>query len=498
MADCPINSDDGGSVQHQGSSDDIPAAILAKGSTSVFQFETASNSGISPETPQGSPDGSDLYPSYVSQSGNTSDSGQITFTGNPQVLGANVAGSSVVGSTGDLGNWISGTSSDSKVAYHNPDDAGLVINVVYDASVASAPAGFKTAVQDVVEFYETHFSNPITITIDVGYGEIDGQSLQGDALGESEANLTSVSYAALQNALVTNANAIGDAAAAASLPTASPVDGQYWVTTAEAKALGIAGPSTAVDGYAGFSAIPTLFDYSDSGSIPSYEYDFVGVVAHEFSEIMGRSTMDGTMFDGAPGYEPLDFFHYSAPGVRDFSGTTPGYASPDGGVTNLNNFNTDPNGDFGDWAASAGNDSYDDASFPGTIDPVTPADLSVMNLLGWEPMNVVNASGGNMTVTTTGNAQTMLGAPGDVLVGGTGGDTFYFPENMGHETIQNFDAASDVIEFPQSEFSNFAEVEADMHQVGANTIIELDGHDSLTLSNVALQSLHASNFHFVL
>ena len=37
--------------------------------------------------------------------------------------------------------------------------------------------------------------------------------------------------------------------------------------------------------------------------------------------------MDGENFYGGASYEPLDLFHYSAAGVRDFSGTTPGYAS---------------------------------------------------------------------------------------------------------------------------------------------------------------------------
>ena len=74
-----------------------------------------------------------------------------------------------------------------------------------------------TAVDAVVSYYESHFSNPVTITIDVGYGEVGGQPLQSGALGESETALTSVSYSQLENALVTNADAIGDTAAAASL-----------------------------------------------------------------------------------------------------------------------------------------------------------------------------------------------------------------------------------------------------------------------------------------
>ena len=85
------------------------------------------------------------------------------------------------------------------------------------SSVNNAPAGFMATVNAVVDFYESHFSDPVTLTIDVGYGEIGGQALEAGALGESETALTSVSYNRLEFALVNNANAIGDTAAAASL-----------------------------------------------------------------------------------------------------------------------------------------------------------------------------------------------------------------------------------------------------------------------------------------
>jgi hypothetical protein len=35
-----------------------------------------------------------------------------------------------------------------------------------------------------------------------------------------------------------------------------------------------------------------------------------------------------------------------------------------------------------------------------------------------------------------------------------------------------------------------------MQQSGSNTIITLDAHDAVTLTNVALSSLTASQFHF--
>ena len=63
---------------------------------------------------------------------------------------------------------------------------GLVINVVYDSSVANAPAGFTQTIANVVDFYESQFSTPVTITIDVGYGEIDGQSVEPAALAKAK------------------------------------------------------------------------------------------------------------------------------------------------------------------------------------------------------------------------------------------------------------------------------------------------------------------------
>ena len=160
--------------------------------------------------------------------------------------------------------------------------SGLIIDINWDSSVANAPSGFVTAVDQVVSFYESHFSNPITITIDVGYGEIDGTALASNALGESESYLTSTTYSALQSALVSNANAIGDTAAAASLPATSPVNGQYWVPLAEAAALGLPAPGASVDGYVQFSSTYG-FAYNDSNGVAANQYDFFGVVAHEIS-----------------------------------------------------------------------------------------------------------------------------------------------------------------------------------------------------------------------
>ena len=86
--------------------------------------------------------------------------------------------------------------------------------------------------------------------------------------------------------------------------------------------------------------------------------------------------------------------------------------------------------------------------------------------------------------------------PGDVLTGGNSADTFIFPTNLGNETINNFHS-NDVIELPVSEVANFAALQADMHTSGADTVIALDAHDAITVSQVAVQNLVAQNFHFM-
>src|SRR5262249_15231228 len=159
--------------------------------------------------------------------------------------------------------------------------------------------------------------------------------------------------------------------AAASLPASNPAGGaNYLVPTAEAKALGLMGASTSLDGSIGFSSIPGIFDYNNADGVSAGQYDFYGVVAHELSEVMGRLILGGSSFP------PFSLFDYSAAGVRDMSGAQPGYFSINGGQTNLDSFNSVAGGDLGDWASSAGNDSFLAFAKSGVVLPVSQADLT--------------------------------------------------------------------------------------------------------------------------
>jgi hypothetical protein len=129
------------------------------------------------------------------------------------------------------------------------ETGSLTIDLVFDSSVANAPAGFKPTADAVAAYLESQFATPITITIDVGYGEVDGTRLGSGDLGESESTGIDVSYQEVRSALLARTATADEIAAAASLPVNDPASGLdpygYYVTYAEAEALGLSdGPGT--------------------------------------------------------------------------------------------------------------------------------------------------------------------------------------------------------------------------------------------------------------
>jgi len=140
------------------------------------------------------------------------------------------------------------------------------INLSFDSSVNTAPTGFVATVNAVAQFFQSTFSDNVTINVSVGFGEVAGQTVS--SLGESITQLSSYSYTALKNAFVADKKTADDTSATATLAASSPLTGAtYWVASAEAKALGLSGASSASDGSIGFSATAGLFDYDRSDGI---------------------------------------------------------------------------------------------------------------------------------------------------------------------------------------------------------------------------------------
>ena len=97
----------------------------------------------------------------------------------------------------------------------------MVINLDWDSSVSGAPAGFMADIIAAAAWIESQFIDAVTITLAIGYEEVAGNSISG-ALGESIANMSTVSYANLVGAIQANARTATDASVVASLPTSSP------------------------------------------------------------------------------------------------------------------------------------------------------------------------------------------------------------------------------------------------------------------------------------
>ena len=268
--------------------------------------------------------------------------------------------------------------------YTTHSGTNVDIHLTFDSSVGKAPSGFVSTVEKVSDFFASSLqhSTQMTINIYVGYGEVDGYRMGPGALGESVTNLVQVSLNDLQNAY--SQGYLNDLNF-----TGTPPAGSLYVSDAQGKALGFA-VSQAIDGYVGFSSQSGIFDYNNSDGVSQGTYDFYGVVAHEFSEVMGRILLAGSAINGVPSYMAYDFFHFNANG-HDFSGDG-GYFSTDQGVTNLAYFNNPSNGgDAGDWAntgtSNSGgsvNDAFNAFGAPGVIAPVTHTDLWALHAAGFD------------------------------------------------------------------------------------------------------------------
>lgn len=101
-------------------------------------------------------------------------------------------------------------------------------------------------------------------------------------------------------------------------------------------------------------------------------------------------------------------------------------------------------------------------------------------IIGNELGNVLNGNAGN-----------------DVLTGGTGADQFWHLAGGGLDRITDFDpAAGEFVVLSSSQFADYAAVQAAMTQSGSNVVITFSASQTLTLENVTVGQLSATNFGF--
>ncbi len=291
--------------------------------------------------------------------------------------------------------------------------SNLQIDLIWDSSVGSAPSGYTTAIIDAAKTLISEYgvipdvTGKVVVNINVGYGEIAGSKMSASALGESESYGYLTNYSTVTGAL----SKAGYSFTASNEPTSA----QFFVTSAEAKALGLANAtSTSLDGYIGFSTLSgTGYSWNlhaqvgatDSGT-GATQFDLEAVASHEISEILGRIGMEGqSTFNGKATYTPFDLFDFSSAGTLALNGNG-GYFSVDNGATNLgtfNNANTN-GGDIADWASASSitqshtygltsgyQDAYDAFGFPGVNGQVSAGDFAAVAALGYASKTAAQA-----------------------------------------------------------------------------------------------------------
>jgi hypothetical protein len=309
---------------------------------------------------------------------------------------------------------------------------GLQFQVNYGAGV---PDAVKNVVSSVTNYLSAHFTNPVTISID-----IDWANLGSNILGQTQNEFYALpGYSTIPSSLAATSTTADDASTVAALPGSSPVSNAAWVATqAQLKAWGYTGFANPDATITFSSSFP--FDFDNSDGVTSGSYDFYGVAAHEITEVMGRILWQGSVTSGGqPVYMASDLFKYSGTGTHVVSsGTTAGYFSVDNGATHLANYNTVNGGDFGDWSSTPDIQDAARAFAPsGTVEPVTDTDLRALDVIGWNRVETAGidldpASAGadnaaqfyEMAGTDTGADRVAIAANGPDFLSDTGSTRF--------------------------------------------------------------------------
>jgi hypothetical protein len=148
------------------------------------------------------------------------------------------------------------------------------------------------------------------------------------------------------------------------------------------------------------SSVPYQFNRPTSAG----QLDAQRSTEHEVDEIIGLGSRLGR---NGNDLHPQDLFSWSSPGVRNLTSSGARYFSINGGVTNIVNFNQNPNGDFGDWLSTACPQAYpyvqNAFSCTGQSSDIAATSPEGINLdvIGYD---LVNASTPTPTPSATPNA----------------------------------------------------------------------------------------------
>jgi hypothetical protein len=275
----------------------------------------------------------------------------------------------------------------------------MFINLIQDTvgSNGSAPAYFMQDMQAAANFFDSTFTNNITINLRVGWGS-DNNTVDSSLTGSGGAyasglNGQLVSFSTVSSWLTASESSANDIQAYSTLAGLGlSGNQQIFVDSAQEKALGhYTGSSLTVDGYAAFGT-------GISNAL------LVGVAIHEFAHAFGRNTIHYN--GGNPTI--MDLFRYNSNGSdklqwNEADNTDSAYFSINGGKTDLADFST--TSDYGDLVGGSGskanNDPFDAFYSSSTVQSLTALDKEMMDILGYS--------------TKIGGGKGITGEPSDIL-----------------------------------------------------------------------------------
>ncbi|APB98221.1 hypothetical protein [Polynucleobacter asymbioticus] len=244
---------------------------------------------------------------------------------------------------------------------------GLQIKLLWDSSLSSNPnaVAFMAAIVKAAGILESEIKTTAVINLQVGWGEIAGQSPgSGAAYGPFLVNGS--------NCFITSS-------------------GTFY-TVAQAQALGlinsVAGAASS-DGSIGFSS-SCPWAYADTTGINLNSYDIVGCALHELTHALGR--LPGSTAAYTFGYQ-TSLAPFTVATNWSLGGSTIYGFSIDGGKSILNYFCPSIAGDPGDWLGTIGGgiagynfvDQANASMTPGAIvNTLTFSDLVELSILGYQ------------------------------------------------------------------------------------------------------------------
>jgi hypothetical protein len=263
------------------------------------------------------------------------------------------------------------------------------MNIICDND-ANAPQDFINDEAAAVKILDDAFPNNITVRIKVGYGNYNGQILTNQSISEGNVadNVVYLTYAQLRSDLLTfgEPGFFNDQNLPPFNDPNSPTHTNFWISSSEAKAWGIATTGT-IDGFVG---IGTNFR-------PGNER--ISAFLHEIGHALGRvpgnftQTVNGvtTTYSSA-----LDLWRFTSNGNRYFdpnnTNNTAAYFAIDGGLRHLADWGehsdasdflnpSGQGGPTGPYSDLTPNDPFNE--FVGNLANLTTVDIQMMEALGF-------------------------------------------------------------------------------------------------------------------